>query len=370
MKTKHNKWMGIAVPLISIVMGFVLGAIIMIAFGYNPIDAYSAMFESAFSDPRNMGEILVMAAPLIFTALGFAIANAAGCFNIGLSGQALAGWVASIYVAFSIPEGTSQFITVTACVLAGALAGMIAGLIPGVLRAYFGTSEVIVTIMMNYILLYTSTHLINNVMPSSWISTKGVTNPIPANASLQTSFLQEISNNSRLNIGIFLAIIAIILMGLLMKKTTLGFEVRSVGLNPHASEYAGMNSKRIIIIAMVISGALAGIGGMIYGLGTVGNFFVQNTSLNIGFDGIAVSLLANNTPVGILLSALLFSVLKFGGQGMPLYAGVPTELVDIVISSIIFFIGISYLIRVILNKMTHHTPKKVMPKESNEGGEL
>lgn len=370
MKVKNNKWMNWAVPLISIVLGFILGAVIMLIFGYNPIDAYGAMFESAFMNPRNIGEIFVMAAPLIFTALGFSIANAAGCFNIGLSGQALCGWVASIYMAFSLPSTTPKPVMIATCVIAGALAGAIVGLIPGVLRAYFGTSEVIVTIMMNYIVLFVSTYLVNDVMPTAWMSNKGVTMMIPENAQLQTDFLSHISQYSRLNVGIFFAVIALILTWFIMKKTTLGFEIRSVGLNPHASEYAGMNSKRILMFAMILSGALAGIGGMIYGLGTFGNFFVQTSSLNIGFDGMAVSLLGNGTPLGILLSALLFSVLKFGGQGMPLYTNVPTELVDIVIASIIFFIGISYLIRFVLDKMAHRKMQKAVQSESQEGGEL
>lgn len=370
MKVKNSKWMNMAVPMISIIMGFLLGAIIMLAFGYDPITAYSAMFECAFSNARNIGEILVMAAPLIFTALGFSIANKAGCFNIGLPGQALCGWIASIYMAFSLPESTPSFVMVTACIITGLLAGAIVGLIPGVLRAYFGTSEVIVTIMMNYIILFTSTHIVNNVMPNEWISTKGVTNLIPENASLQPQFLANISEGSRLNIGIFLAIIAILLVWFVTKKTTLGFEIRSVGLNPYASEYAGMNSKRTLIMAMTISGALAGLGGMIYGMGTFGNFFVQTSSLSIGFDGMAVSLLGSGTPLGILLSALLFSILKIGGQGMPLYTDVPTELVDIVIASIIFFIGINYLIRFIMDKIAKKPMKKKVANESKEGGEL
>lgn len=370
MHTKQEKIINWSIPLISIIMGFVLGAIIMLIFGYNPIDAYSAMFECAFSSSRNIGEIFVMAAPLIFTALGFSIANSAGCFNIGLPGQALCGWVASIYTAFSLPESTPKVMMITACVISGALAGAIAGLIPGLLRAYFGTSEVIVTIMMNYIILYTSTHLVNNAMPADWISNKGVTNQIPANAMLQTDWLTSMTEGSRLNIGIFLAIIAIILFWFIMKKTTLGFEIRSVGLNPNAAEYAGMNSKRTLTFAMVISGALAGIGGVIYGLGTFGYFFQQNASLSIGFDGMAVSLLGSGSAIGILLSALLFSILKIGGQGMPLYTPVPTELVDIVISSIIFFIGISYLIRFIINKVTQRRAQKAIEKQNQEGGEI
>ena len=136
------------------------------------------------------------------------------------------------------------------------------------------------------------------------------------NASLQTPFLANLTNNSRLNIGIFMALIFLVLIWFMMKKTTLGYEIRAVGLNPTASEYAGMSSKRTIIISMIISGTLAGLGGVVQGLGTFENFFVQGSSLSIGFDGMAVSLLGSGSSIGILLSALLFSVLKLGGQGM------------------------------------------------------
>lgn len=361
---KFSKMNGILVPILSVIMGFVLGAIIMLLFGYNPVQGYQAMLTTAFQSPKSIGEIFVTAGPLIFTALGFSVASAAGFFNIGLSGQALAGWVASIWVGLSMGD-SPRLVALTAAILAGVIAGALTAAIPGLLRAYFGTSEVIVTIMMNYILLYTSTHIVNNVIPEKFISTKGTTKLIGANVSLRTEFLTSISNGSRLNLGIIFAFIFLILIWFLMKKTTLGYEITAVGLNPFASEYAGMSSKRIIVLSMVISGALAGMGGVVYGLGTFGNFFVQGNSLSIGFDGMAVSLLGGGTSIGILLSSLLFSILKLGGQGMPILAGVPTELVDVVIASIIFFVGISYLIKLILTKL--ETKKE--PKASKvEGG--
>lgn len=366
--TKKGKYVNLLVPLIAVVSGFVLGAIVMLAFGYNPIQGYSAMFESAFATPQNIGEIFVSAAPLILTAIGFSVANRAGFFNIGLSGQALCGWVASIYVALSMPDA-SKMIVVPLALIVGVLAGAIAGMIPGVLRAFFNTSEVIVTIMMNYILLYVGNYLASDGMLKSWIESKGTTIMVGTNASLQPQFLQQISGGSRLNIGIFIALIALVLFWVLMKKTTLGYEIRAVGLNPSAAEYAGMSSKRTAVISMAISGGLAGLGGVIYGLGSFGNFFSQGTSLAIGFNGMAVALLGSGTAVGILLAALLFSVLQLGGQGMPLYSNVPTELVDVVISAIIFFVGIQYVIRYLLSKWTHRQPKEVIVSPS-EGGEL
>ena len=377
LNNQGEKLRNILVPVISVLMGFVLGAIIMLIVGNNPVLGYQAMLQTAFKSPKSIGEIFVSAAPLIFTALGFSVASSAGFFNIGLSGQALCGWVTSIWVALLMPDAP-KLVVLPLAILAGALAGAIAAAIPGLLRAYFGTSEVIVTIMLNYVFLYVSTHIVNNVMSPDLMSNKGITKMIGQNASLRTNFLKEISDGSRLNMGIFLALIFLVLIWFLMKKTTLGYEIRSVGLNPFASEYAGMSSKRTIVMSMVISGALAGLGGVVQGLGTFGNFFVQGSSLSIGFDGMAISLLGAGSSVGILFSAILFSILKLGGQGMPLNAGVPTELVDVVIAAIIFFVGISYLIRFLLAKASGNKKEVAVVEEfagktdpnSQEGGEI
>ncbi len=377
LNNKSETLRNVLVPVLSVLMGFVLGAIIMLIFGYNPVSGYQAMLQTAFLSPKSIGEIFVTAGPLIFTALGFSVANSAGFFNIGLSGQALCGWVASIWVALLLPDAP-RLVVLPLVIIVGAIAGAVAAAIPGILRAYFGTSEVIVTIMLNYVFLYTSTHIVNNVMPEAVMSNKGVTQMVGANASLRNDFLRSISDGSRLNIGIFLALIFLVAVWFLMKKTTLGYEIRSVGLNPFASEYAGMSSKRTIILSMIISGALAGLGGVVQGLGTFGNFFVQGSSLSIGFDGMAVSLLGSGSSIGILLSSLLFSILKLGGQGMPLRAGVPTELVDVVIAAIIFFVGISYLIRFLLAKFSGSKKEVAVVQEietttddnSQEGGKI
>ncbi|MDR0922330.1 MAG: ABC transporter permease [Lactobacillales bacterium] len=359
---KKIKFKEFAIPALSVVFGLLLGAIIMLIFGYDPLSGYSSMLEAAIGTPKSIGETLRQATPLIFTALGFAVANSAGFFNIGLSGQALAGWVASVWFALSNPD-MPRIMLVILSVLIGALAGAFIGAIPGFLRAYFGTSEVIVTIMLNYILLYTSSHLIHNVFSKKILVSIDSTVQVSQNATLRVPWLSELTHGSRLNIGAFIAIVALVAVWFLMKKTTLGFEIRSVGLNPDASEYAGISSKRTIILSMVISGMLAGLGGVVEGLGTFQNFFVQGSSLSIGFDGMAVSLLGAGSSIGILLAALLFSILKIGAPGMSL-AGVPPEIVNIVTASIIFFVGANYLIRLILSKL----PEKKKVVQPTNGG--
>lgn len=378
MSKRSEQIRNMLVPVIAVLLGLLLGGIIMLAFGYDPILGYKTMFSTAFLNPqtkalnpRSIGEIFVTAAPLMFTALGFSIANTAGFFNIGLSGQALCGWIASIWVAISMPN-SPKVVVLTMAILAGVLSGAVAAAVPGILRAFFGTSEVIVTIMMNYILLHITTHLVTHTMDDSMKSSKVITTTVGANGSLRTEFLRNISDGSRLNLGIVFALIFLVVMWFVMKKTTLGYQIRAVGLNPFASEYAGMSSKQIIIVSMVISGALAGMGGVVLGLGTFGNFAAQGSSLSIGFDGMAVSLLGGGSSVGILLSSILFSILKLGGQGMQ-FANIPSELVDIDIAIIIFFIAISYVIHFVLAK-TFGNKKEVAEVEEkvkveNEGNQ-
>lgn len=350
MNDRNVKIRNILVPVLSVILGLIIGAILMAAFGFNPVIGYQSMMNASLGNLRSIGETLRQATPLIFTALGFSIANSAGFFNIGLSGQALCGWVASVSLALVFPD-LPKVILLPLCIIAGALAGALAAAVPGVLRAYLGTSEVIVTIMMNYIVLYLSTFILQDWMPESFRSSLDSSNRITENASLNMESLSTFFGGSRVNAGLFLALLGLVVVWFIMKKTTLGYEIRAVGLNPNASEYAGMSSKRTIILSMVLSGTFAGLGGVVEGLGTYQNFFVQTESLSIGFDGLAVSLLGAGTSIGILLSALLFSILQIGGLGMQTGAGVPFEIVNVVIALIIFFVAISYIMRVLLAKI-------------------
>lgn len=350
-----KKTQQIAVPLISVILGLLLGAVAMLIFGYDPIWGYEGLFLTAFGSLKNIGEIVRAMGPLILVGLGFTVASRAGFFNIGLAGQAFIGWIAAGWFALENPE-MARPLLLLCTVLIGMLAGGIAGAIPGILRAYLGTSEVIVTIMMNYIILYSGNHIIQNVMDESIKKSIDSSLPVSEQASYRLAWLSELTNNSRANLGIFLALIAVAVIWYLLNKTTLGFEIRSVGLNPHASEYAGMSSKRTIILSMIISGALAGLAGVVEGIGTFENVFVQSSSLAIGFDGMAVSLLATNNPVGIVFAAFLFGTLSVGSPGMNV-AGIPPEVVKIVTASIIFFVGAHYLIE-----------RHIKPKKAAKGG--
>ena len=211
--------------------------------------------------------------------------------------------------------------------------------------------------MMNYILLFLGNNILQNTMSKSIKESAETTKQVGANASLQMKWLTDLTQGSSISAGIFIALIMIVVIWFVMTKTTLGFEIRAVGLNADAAKYAGMSAKRNAVIAMAISGGLAGLAGTIEGLGNYLNFFTQNGSPAIGFDGMAVALLGSGSYLGILASAAIFSVLKIGGLGMPMSSGVPFELVDIVTASIIFFVGAKYLIQLI-QKRVHEMDEK------------
>ena len=354
----------ILVPIISILAGFLVGAIIMLVWSYNPFQAYASMFSSALGNMNGIGETIREATPLIFTAIGFAIASTAGFFNIGLPGQAQAGWLSSIWVVLANPN-MPKAILLPLAVITGILAGALVAGIAGWLRAQFGTNEVITTIMINYIVLYSCQYLMQQVMSSKLRIDTDTTKTIADNGSLKIGWLSTMFGDSRINAGIFIALVAVFLYWYLMRKTTTGFEIRSVGTNAAASRYAGMSAKKNIMLSMLLSGGFAGLGGVVQGLGTYQNYFTQTTSLDIGWDGLSVALLGGGTAVGILLASLLFSILKIGGLGMQTIAGIPYEIVSIVIAAIIFFVAIQYVIGLLFKtKRAKETQKDTATEET------
>ncbi|MBH0229335.1 ABC transporter permease [Halobacillus yeomjeoni] len=337
-----NKTVNILIPIISVVLGLLSGAIIMVAFGYNPVAGYAALWNGAFGDAYFLGETLRQVTPYILSGLAVAFALRTGLLNIGVEGQVFVGWIASVWVgiSFELP----MIIHLPLAVLAAALAGAFWGFIPGILKAKLGVHEVIVTIMMNYIALYISNSLVRNVLTDG----SDQTDKVAKSASLASDWLAGMTYFSRLHWGLLIALAMAFVMWFVLNKTTRGFELRAVGFNQNASNYAGMSVGKNVVLAMVISGAFAGLAGAMEGLGTFEYMSVKSGFTNIGFDGIAVALLGANTAFGVVLAAFLFGTLKIGALNMPTEAGVPTELVEIVIALIIFFVASSYMIRWII----------------------
>ncbi|WP_258921654.1 ABC transporter permease [Heyndrickxia coagulans] len=334
-----NRTLNLLIPVVSVILGLLAGALIMLVSGYNPVNGYIALWNGAFGQVFYVGETLRLATPYIFAGLAIAFAFRTGLFNIGAEGQLIVGWIAAVWVgvAFDLPK----VIHLPLAILAACCAGAFWGFIPGLLKARLRVHEVIVTIMMNYIALHTSNYLIRNVLSKQ----QDTTPHIHHSASLSSSFFQKITDFSTLHNGIYLALVAVVVMWFIIEKTTLGFELKSVGFNQSASEYAGMSVNRSIILSMVISGAFAGLGGAMEGLGNYGFAFLQSSFSGIGFDGIAVALLGGNTAPGVLIAAVLFGALKVGSLNMPVDANVPNELVNIVIALIILFVASGYIIK-------------------------
>lgn len=334
-----NRTLNLLIPVVSVILGLLAGALIMLVSGYNPVNGYIALWNGAFGQVFYVGETLRLATPYIFAGLAIAFAFRTGLFNIGAEGQLIVGWIAAVWVgvAFDLPK----VIHLPLAILAACCAGAFWGFIPGLLKARLRVHEVIVTIMMNYIALHTSNYLIRNVLSKQ----QDTTPHIHHSASLSSPFFQKITDFSTLHNGIYLSLVAVVVMWFIIEKTTLGFELKSVGFNQSASEYAGMSVNRSIILSMVISGAFAGLGGAMEGLGNYGFAFLQSSFSGIGFDGIAVALLGGNTAPGVLIAAVLFGALKVGSLNMPVDANVPNELVNIVIALIILFVASGYIIK-------------------------
>jgi simple sugar transport system permease protein len=323
--------------------------------------AYANLFKGAVFDPATLSgaingtntwsqafaplsETLTYTAPLVFTGLAVALAFRSGLFNIGAQGQAIIGAICGGVIGFAIhlPYGLHLIVALLGALLGGALFAAIAG----VLKARAGAHEVIVTIMLNYVALYLLDWLINQ---------KGVHNPARSDAIskdvLKTAQLPTIPGVDhsvvRVHLGIVLGVLAAAGVGWLLTRSTVGFELRAVGANPAAARTAGMSVGRAYVVAMLLSGALAGLGGGMMVLGTTASNLTGQVTANIGFDGITVALLGRGKPWGVFASALLFGALHAGGNRMQSYSHIAIDLVTVLQAVIVIFIAAPALVKAI-----------------------
>lgn len=353
MEHTNSKLNAFLVPLLSIVLGLLVGAIMMLSIGYDPIAGYSALFGGIFGSLYNIGETLRSVTPLIFTGLAVAFAFRTGLFNIGVEGQFIIGQLTAAYIgaAWHLPVFLHAIVAIIFAMITGGIWAAIAGY----LKAKLQIHEVITTIMLNYVALYTSNYIIR----AHFHGQQENTPQIHESASIALPFLSEMFGDARLHWGIILSVIFAGIMYWLLFKTTTGFELRAVGFNPFASEYAGMSVRRNILLSMGISGALAGAGGAAETLGVYGYFGIQGGFSGVGFDGIAVALIGANHPFGILLSALLFGGLSYGSNSMQRIVGIPTEIIRVVIASIIFFVAAGLFVQWIINLFRRRKKQEV-----------
>lgn len=334
------------VPLLAIFTALVIGGIIIWMAGGNPIQAYAGLFQGAFGSAKALSETAVWATPYILAGLAVALAFRGGLFNIGAEGQLALGAVAAAWVGYALPGllgiTIPAIIHIPLAIGMGILFGAIWAAIPGALKAYTGAHEVINTIMMNYIALNTVSFLLNGPMKD-----KDPNNVIARTPEIAlTSRLPVIFSDLRVNWGFVLALFCAWLVWYLLWKTTLGFEIRTVGANPDAAKYAGINVKWLITLTMALSGALAGLAGAIEVVGL--NYRHElGFSLGYGFDAIAIALLGKTHPAGVVLAAILFGGMRNGATRMQFLTQIPVDVISVIQALILLFVAADEIIRYI-----------------------
>ncbi|MBQ1771716.1 MAG: ABC transporter permease [Clostridia bacterium] len=343
--------------VISILIGLLFGLLLLII--VNPAMAFPKFGElltAGVSSLPKLAKVLYQAAPLIMTGLAVAFAFKTGLFNIGASGQYTVGAFCALACAiiFQMPWWI--------CLLASLVAGAVWGFFPGLFKSLFNVNEVITSIMFNWIGMMAVNLLCMNLknaegklvmLPVAWVSspikdrTAALSYANPS-AMIPKMGLDKLFESNYMNISIFIAALVAVLLWVILNRTTFGYELKACGYNKNASLYAGINAKRNIVLSMVISGAMAGLGGGLYYLAGTADYTIQKTLLAMGFNGISVALLATSNPIGTIFSALFISYIQVGGESLqPVYA---KEMIDIIIAVIIYLSAFALLTKTIISK--------------------
>ena len=332
-------------PLMAVLGAFLVGGLVVLAIGENPLEAYRLLIGSALSWPDGIGYTLFYATPLIFTGLAVAVALRCGLLNIGAEGQLYVGAFAAAWLGIEAATWPAAAL-LPLCAVAATLAGAGWGAVPGILKARFGSHEVINTIMLNFIAMalvsyFTQYHY--KVAGDPILQTA----PIGEGAHLARlgGLIPGLPPRIPLNLAFVLAILACVLVYVLLWKTTWGYEIRATGQNASAAEYGGISARRQIVVAMAISGGLAGMVGINEVLGYRYRYY-DGFSDNFGFTGIAVALLGRNHPAGVFAAALLFAVLQRGGIQVDAFTrNVSKDLVQILQALVILFVAAEAMFR-------------------------
>jgi len=354
-----NEWgLSILSSFIAVIAGLLVGLAILFLTDYNQaFPAFIDILTFGFQSIRNFGEVLYFATPIIMTGLAVGFAMKTGLFNIGASGQFTFGAYMAILIgvqATFLPPA----IRIIASLVAAMLAGALWAALPGILKAYRNVHEVISCIMTNWIGIFLVNYFVLN---SIFDIERNSSRRVPAASNMPSFGLGELFRGdalrpSSVNSGIIVALVAAILVYIILQKTKFGFELKACGFNQDAAKYAGISEKRNIIFSMMISGSLAGLGGALHFLSGAGvTMNVTNVLASEGFTGISVSLLGLNNPIGIIFSGILIAYLHMGGFQMQLFGFVP-EIIQIVISVIIYFCAFVLLIKMYLSKKSKRGP--------------
>jgi simple sugar transport system permease protein len=329
------------VPVLSVLTALALGAVVIAATGGNVLLAYQGLWEGSFGRPQSISNTLVRTTPYIFGGLSVALAFKAGLFNIGVEGQITMGALATAFVGYAV-QGVPFPLHLVLAVLAGFVVGGLYGAIPGFLKATTGAHEVIVTIMLNYVAINVAGWLLGGPMkdrnPAVAIAQ---TAPILPSARLPPMLPDP---QFRVHWGFVVGLVAVVVVWWLLQKTTLGFEIRTVGANANAARYAGVPVRRTITLVMALAGGLAGLAGAMDVVG-LNYYYAAAFTAGYGFDSIAVALLARTDPFGIIPSALLFGGLAAGSARMQFLSQIPIDLIHIVQALVLIFVAAPILIR-------------------------
>ena len=349
---------------IAVFFGCLVACLILLITGYSPAMSLAVMFNAIFSRPKFIVNIILKSTPIILTGISVAFAFKSGLFNIGSEGQYIFSTVVSTIV--GIVFDFHPIIQIPLVVFSGVLAGALLGGIVGFLKAKFGIHEVITSIMFNWIALYFCNFIANSQMfhkPES----DGTYSINPSGYTLliydwkfsdygvkffkQNPFWGDIILKTDFNVNFLVAVFASILMWVFVYRTRKGYELRVTGLNPIAAENAGINVNKNIIYTMIIAGALSGLAGALSITGTSShNVHVLSTFENNGFNGLSVALIAGSSPIGCIFAGLTFSAFIYAGQTLQFKTGAPSEIVNIMIGVIVFFVALVKIIPIIVNR--------------------
>lgn len=355
-------------PLLATLAALAIGAVMLILLKANPLEAYSALLEGAFGSKNALADTLVKATPLLLVGLGICIAFRGGVINIGGEGQLVVGAIAGTLVGLTFPDA-SGWLIIPSALLVGFLAGAVWGGIPGLLKAYFNVNEILSTIMMNQIAVQGMNYLLRGPMIDP-VQLEAASR-IPQTARLAAQFDLPRLIPTRLHLGTSLAILAAFLVFIFLWRTTVGYRIRAVGLNPHASRYAGVNVKRYIVLSLLLSGAFAGLAGVIQVYGVNHRMFTDGSAMGFtggaGFNGIVAALFGQLHPLGTIPASFLFGALLVGANKLQRAMQVPSALITALNGLVVVFVVSSELWRRRLTRLrTIETKEEALPSAEAE----
>jgi len=336
---KPKYWLGPLMPVLAVIAALIAGAVMLVLLGVNPFVAYAALVDGAFGSPNSIADTFVKATPLLLVGAGICIAFRGGVINVGGEGQLIVGALSASVAALYLGD-LPGWLLITICLILGFLGGAAWGAIPGALKAYLNVNEILTTIMLNAIAIQGMNFLLSGPLMDPMQVTAG--SFIPQTARFPISIDLPRLVPTRLHAGVLLAVVAAILVWLLLWRTTIGFRIRAVGLSPKAARRAGIRVERYAMLALILSGALAGLAGAVQVLGVNHRMFTDGSAAgftgNAGFNGIVAALFGQLHPIGTIPASFFFGALLVGANKMQRVTQVPTSMIIALNGLLVIFV--------------------------------